>query len=433
MKKIALLLFLLNSFVLNAQFKISGEIKNYPEKDISVRMFNGPSDMLINKVKTDKTGKFTVNIPKKFSGIVRLTDASRHSSMDILSDNENVSFTADFENNAFTKIIFKEGNTAKAFQNYSSYEGLMDMKSNIFPIIKGLYSEDDEFLKAILKEEERLNKMTPSTDLPLLKYYVKISDLANAQMETKPAAEIHKDKILNHLVNDNNYLEGSGFMYKLVMDYLRASIFGSTSQDQINSIIEKEIDNLLEKTDLETPRGQNVLSSVFLVLPSDQFSALLEKYYAKANSLTCEITDELKTSLTAHNNTSVGSTVPNIIFDKPVKGAKSLYDVKADKKIIIFWASWCPACNDEMPFVKEYYRNFKQSGGEIVSVSLDFDPVAFKDATNDFEWYSYSDFLQWDTKSVLDYGITSTPTLILVDKDNRLIKKATHISELVEL
>src|SRR5690606_31351492 len=117
-----------------------------------------------------------------------------------------------------------------------------------------------------------------------------------------------------------------------------------------------------------TPRGQNVLSSVFIVLPEEQFGSLLEKYYAKANSLTCEITDELKASLTAHNTIVPGNQVPDIQFKNPVNGYKSLYDVKADKKIIIFWASWCPACQDEMPFVKEYYRNFKDAGGEIISI-----------------------------------------------------------------
>src|SRR5690606_36238119 len=163
--------------------------------------------------------------------------------------------------------------------------------------------------------------------------------------------------------------------------------------------IEKELDILLDKADLETPRGQNILSSVFLVLPSEQFSTLLEKYYAKANALTCEITDELKTNLSAHNNTVVGSVVPNILFKNPVKGYKSLYDVKADKKIIVFWASWCPACNDEMPFVKEYYRNFKEAGGEIVSISLDYDQNAYNEATKDFGWISYTDLL--DRKSVV--------------------------------
>jgi len=433
MKKIAAFMLLCISFSLNAQFKVSGEIQNYAGQDIMVRIFKGPSDVLINKVKTDNNGKFTVNIPQKYSGILRLTDASRYAVIDMLSDNENVSFTALFENNAFSNIRYKEGKTAQAFQNYSSYEGLLDMKANIFPIIKTLYSENDEFYKAMLKEENRIGGLTTNTDLPLLKYYVSINEIANIQLDNKQIADVHKQTILNRLVNDNNYLEGSGFMFKLVLDYLRASIFGSTSQEQINNTLEKEIDNLLVQTDLETPRGQNVLSSVFLALPAEQFPTLLEKYYAKANALTCEMTDELKTSLTAHNNTSIGSVVPNILFDKPIKGAKSLYDVKADKKIVIFWASWCPACNDEMPFVKEYYRNFKEAGGEIVSISLDYDQNAYNEATKDFEWISYTDLLQWDTKSVMDFGITSTPTLLLLDKDNKLIKKAGHISELVEL
>lgn len=433
MKKAIAVLVIIFACTLNAQFKVTGEIINYPEKDVLVRIFDGPTDVLINKVKTDKNGKFTVKIPQKFSGIVRLTDVTRHAALDLLSDNEDLNFSAKLEYNAFVDLQITEGETAKDFQKFSTLEGLMDMKSNIFPVIKTLYSENDEFYKAIQKEENRIGQMNSSFDLPLLKYYASISKLANSTFDTKISAETHKHRVLTRLVNDNNYLEGTGFMFKLVLDYLRASILGATSQDQINSTIEKEIDELLAKTDLETPRGQKVLSTVFLALPQDQFATLLEKYYAKANALTCEITDELKSNLAAHNGTTIGNVVPNIVFDQTIKGAKSLYDIKADKKIIIFWASWCPACNDEMPFVKEYYRNFKLEGGEILSISLDIDETEYKAASNDFEWISYSDFLQWDTQSVKDYGISSTPTLLLVDKNNKLIKKASHISELVEL
>lgn len=421
------------SFVLNAQFKINGEIQNYNNQNLMVRIFNGPSDKLINKVTTDKSGKFNVKIPENYSGLVRLTNSSGIAYIDILSDNEDVSFTAGFENNTFSDLTFSEGKTAIAFQKYQSFEGFNDLKLNIFPMIKSLYSKDDKFYKAVVEEEERINKLNPVTDLPLLKYFVQTNDLAQAQVEGKPAAEIHKNKILNKLVTDNDYLEGSGLMSKLVLDYLRYSITGASSQDEINTTIEKEIDELLTKTDLETPRGQNVLSAIFLVLPQEQFASLLEKYYAKANALTCEITDELKASLTAHNTIVPGNQVPNITFKKPVKGYKSLYDVKADKKIVIFWASWCPACQDEMPFIKEYYRNFKQDGGEIVSISLDFDEAAFNEATKDFEWVNYTELLQWDTQGIVEFGVTSTPTLFLLDKDNKLIKKATHISELVEL
>jgi len=421
------------TFTLHAQFKIKGEIRNYSGQDMTVRIFTGPSDKLINKVKTDGNGKFSVKIPQSYSGIVRLETFSGKASLDILSDNEDVEFTTDYEDNAFSNVVYAKGKTAMGFQKYQSYEGFNDLKLNVFPMVKSLYSKDDKFYQAVVEEEERISKLNPVTDLPLLKYYIQTNDLAGAEVEGKPAAEIHKTKILNKLMTDNTYLEGSGLMSKLVLDYLRYSIVGATSQEEINSTIEKVIDDLLIKTDLETPRGQNVLSAIFLVLPQEQFATLLEKYYSKANALTCEITDELKATLTAHNTIVPGNQVPNIIFKKPVNGYKSLYDVKADKKIVIFWASWCPACQDEMPFVKEYYRNFKESGGEIVSISLDFDDAAFKEATKDFEWVNYTELMHWDTQGIVEFGITSTPTLFLLDKDNKLIKKSNHISDLVEL
>lgn len=416
----------------NAQFTVSGKLENYIEQQLTVRIFKGPADQLINKLVTDKNGSFTVKIPEKYSGIVRIQTLADNAILDFLSDNENVDFTAKYAQHQFSDIKYSKGKTAMGFLDYQSYESFNDLKMNVFPMIKSIYSENDEFYKAVVKEEKRIETMSPVTELPLLKYYVQTNDLANAQVDAKPAAEIHRNKILTKLVNDNNYLEGSGLMYKLVLDYLRYSIIGATTQEEINSIVEKEIDDLLEKTDLETPRGQNVLSAVFMVLPEDQFKTLLEKYYSKANALTCEITDELKTTLTVHNNMTVGNKVPDLKFLQPVKGYKSLYDVKAEKKIVIFWASWCPACNDEMPFVKEYYRNFKAEGGEIVSISLDFDKVSFDEATKDFEWVNYTELMRWDTSGVKEFGVTSTPTLFLLDKDNKLIKKASHISELVE-
>lgn len=432
MKKTLPFVVLLISFFVNAQFTVTGKIDNFSNQNLTVRIFKGPSDQLINKIPTDANGSFSVKVPEKYSGIVRIQTLTDGAILDFLSDNENVDFTAKYAEHQFSDIKYSKGKTAMGFLEYQSFENFNDLKLNVFPMIKTVYTENDEFYQAVLKEEKRIEKISPVTELPLLKYYVQTNELANAQVDAKPAAEVHRNKILTKLVNDNNYLEGSGLMYKLVLDYLRYSIMGATTQEEINATVEKELDNLLEKTDLETFRGQNVLSAVFLVLPEEQFGPLLAKYYSKANALTCEITDELKTALTAHNNMTIGSKVPDLKFKQPVKGFKSLYDVKAEKKIVIFWASWCPACNDEMPFVKEYYRNFKAEGGEIISISLDFDKTAFEEATKDFEWVNYTELMRWDTSGVKEFGITSTPTLFLLDKDNKLIKKATHISELVE-
>src|SRR5690606_30635755 len=128
-----------------------------------------------------------------------------------------------------------------------------------------------------------------------------VSDLVNSQVDNKTTAEIYANKILSRLNRDNDYLEGSGYLSTLVLNYFRYSIMGANSQEEINSTVEKEINHLLEVSDLETPRGQNVLSAIFMVLPKEQFGSLLEKYYSKANDLTCEITEELRANLAAHN------------------------------------------------------------------------------------------------------------------------------------
>ncbi len=415
-----------------AQFKISGEIKNFGERPLMIRIYNGANEKLINRVEADKNGKFSVNIPR-YSGVVSITNQQRTSVIEIATDNEDVDFTAEYDHGArFSNIEFRKGKTAMSYIKYQSYQNFNDMKQNIFPIIKALYQPGDEFYEAMVKEENRIAQLNPASDHPFLKYYIQTAELANAQAETKEMGSVYQNRILNKLINDNDYLEGSGFMTQLVLNYFRFGIFGASSQNEINSIIDNEISKLIEETDIETSRGQNVLSAIFSVLPKEQFGSILEKYYQQANDLTCQLTDELKTNLSAHNITKVGNQVPDIIFNESVNGYKSLYDIKADKKIIVFWASWCPACRDEMPFIKEYYTNFKKEGGEIVAISLDYDKNEFINYTKDYSWINYTDLSQWDTQSVADFGVDSTPTLFLVDKDNKLIKKVSHISELID-
>src|SRR5690606_23555580 len=164
MNKFCIVWVFLMALAVNAQFKVSGEINNYANQDIMDRIFNGPTDILINKVTTDKNGKFSVNIPQKFSVIVRLTDTSRQAVLDLLRDNENVNFKATYQNHSFSNLDVKEGKSAQGFQQYLNIERLNDMKENMFPVSKSLYGENDEFYKAIQRVEQKIEPISPSSD-----------------------------------------------------------------------------------------------------------------------------------------------------------------------------------------------------------------------------------------------------------------------------
>lgn len=48
-----------------------------------------------------------------------------------------------------------------------------------------------------------------------------------------------------------------------------------------------------------------------------------------------------------------------------------LSDYKGKKIILNFWASWCPPCRVEMPFMQNYYDEYKDSANvEILAVNM---------------------------------------------------------------
>src|SRR5690606_21368403 len=195
MKKTFVLAVLLAGFYTHAQFTVTGKIENLTNQNLIVKIFKGPSDQLINKVPTDANGKFTVKVPERYSGIVRIQSIADGAILDFLSDNEDVDFTAQYKEHQFTEINYTKGKTAKGFLEYQSFENFNDLRTSIFPMVKTLYSENDEFYKAVEKEEKRIESLSPVTELPLLKYYVQANDLVSSQVENAAAAEIHRNKI----------------------------------------------------------------------------------------------------------------------------------------------------------------------------------------------------------------------------------------------
>lgn len=59
--------------------------------------------------------------------------------------------------------------------------------------------------------------------------------------------------------------------------------------------------------------------------------------------------------------------------------AKSLHEVKVDKKVLIFWASTCSHCEKEIGEMMTKYAELKSKNIEVVGFSLDTDKTAYAD------------------------------------------------------
>lgn len=107
---------------------------------------------------------------------------------------------------------------------------------------------------------------------------------------------------------------------------------------------------------------------------------------------------------------------------------KSLSE-KKEWVVIDFWASWCSPCRKEIPKLKELYEKFSPEGFEIISISIDDDESAWKNALEK-EQMKWPNFL--DKKKTIQalFNVRTIPATFLVDKTGKIIMENIRSDEL---
>jgi len=120
-----------------------------------------------------------------------------------------------------------------------------------------------------------------------------------------------------------------------------------------------------------------------------------------------------------------------------IKNEKITFSAVAAKNkltLVLFWASFCHHCQQEMPFIKEYYTKYHDKGFEIIGVSVDSDKNLWSKAVEEFDmtWHSAAELSGWQSGTPQAFRVSSTPILFLVDSDRKLLLKTDSANELGE-
>jgi thiol-disulfide isomerase/thioredoxin len=117
-------------------------------------------------------------------------------------------------------------------------------------------------------------------------------------------------------------------------------------------------------------------------------------------------------------------------------GRLSLYDIPSDYTLIVFWASWCPHCTQEMPRLKAVLEDISQNKKislSVVMVSLDTNNTAWTTYVNEQGLQNYihlCDYKGWKGEIVKLYNVFATPMMYLLDRNKTIIAKPLFSEQL---
>ncbi|MDO5614580.1 MAG: TlpA disulfide reductase family protein [Cruoricaptor ignavus] len=394
---------------------------NFSPKEVYFYTTNGSKDILVSK-EIKKNNQWNLSFPNSYTGMMKAYFPEINYSLNFISENKNVNISLNAEGNKVQEVVYLD----TANQLMDELQSTQRKQENILPVlyqIKDFYRPSSDFYKAL--DKEILSLSGQELDFKghsFIEYYNKNYNkfLVNSAKNPQPSQE----EIVSFITNSNDYLETSTLLRPLLVSYLRNS--GAKGA-------EKSIDELLASVNLETPRGQTVMSELIEIFDMYSMTQLKDKYLTEAKNLKCTITDRLASTIENNEKTNIGAKFSNYAFHSPINTkAKSIYDVKADKKIIVFWSSTCSHCETELPKFIPHYQEFKKNNIEIIGLSFDADKPSFEAKAKMYPWISDSELKGWYSSAAELYNVHATPSYFILDANNVIISKPNHFNDIIE-
>lgn len=454
MEKIMWLIIILffNTFQLQAQ-EIKGHLYSNKNQKFILLGFNGKASYTIDSAISSENGDFVLHYTISDYGMGYIVGPDSKPYMLVL-EKDSIELKGEQLSKPET-ITILNGTENKVFVRYTNEYAKREQALSAWSYLKKIYESDPLFsykkierqfivseMNAIRKQDKLFLEKLPKSSfvslyLPTRKLISDVSDIVQFRTSEIPTT-VNAFRKINY---DNPHLYKSGLFNDVFVSHYWLLENWGLSLDSMYKEINRSTDAILASlinNDSLYNQITNLLFDYF-----EKHSLFESSEYIAIKTLTqskIALTSKLSNKLESYRAMKKGNIAPDIIFDGFVyengfetKKLTRLSEIPSKYKLVIFGASWCPACLNEMAQLLPQYQKWKAKGVEVVFVSLDTDKTDFTSYAKDFPFISMCDFNKWDSKPAKDYYVFSSPTFFLLDNTNKIIARPNSVSALSQL
>lgn len=171
-------------------------------------------------------------------------------------------------------------------------------------------------------------------------------------------------------------------------------------------------------------------------LYSSTVKCIAHEYVAMDKARTERMEEERKAAETARISSREGN--PYVDFMSLARdGSERRFSQIAGSgnvTLLVFWASWCRPCRNEIPELKRLYETYHKAGLEMVSVSLDTRRGEWEKALDEekMPWPQWSTLEGFGSASSKAYAVQAIPYVVLIDRNGIISLVNIHGNALEE-
>lgn len=451
-KRCFILLFF--SLIFSAKFlsqNIIGNFYNLSNQQISLEVFHGFKTFSVVQTKTDENGNFKLNYSKNDFG-VGLLICSNQKPYFVILNGENIVLSGQTLSQKET-IKIQNGPENIWFETYAKELSKREQALNAWSYLKRLYSSDSLFLvqqtpiKSIEIEINRLKQEDLSfiTSLPqdsYVRWYLPTRKLVSS---VSSVAQYRPEEIPNTIASFRalDYTDQRLYKSGLFKDAIESHFWllenSGKSLDSVFIEMKISIDAMMSNLIKDEKKLNEVTDYLFDLLERHSLFQASEYLALKVlNDVSCTINNDLAKQLETYRAMKKGNIAPdfmfypNTIFPSAIskEKTKKLSDLQSPYTLMVFGASNCPRCQEEIPEISKLYAKWKQKGVEVVFISLDDVPQDFTKFTSNLPFISSCDFKKWSSPIVESYYVFGTPTMFLLDNKREILLRPNSVKQM---